>query len=314
MAHGWEPDGRLVDFEKYYTSYALGYSVVDAAYLGMNSLAWQNVVVGDPLTTIAWGKQTLTQNLTWQGTNLVTDTINIPLVKTLTIPSGAIINLRHHGFITGDGDLIVDNNVTFNVSDWQRALFLAVENNHPKLVWGNHPDIPPTNGFNIYRKMDDGSWILIAQTNNTYYLDEYVYITPPGGGVGNNFDYKITALIDLVNESEYSNIVEVNGDLKTRKISGNPVEVDKFSYSLAQNYPNPFNPTTTIKYSIKEDGLVMLKVYDILGNEVAILVNEEKPAGNYKVEFNASNLPSGIYFYRITSARFTDTKKLLLLK
>ena len=108
VAHGWEPDGRLVDFEKYYTSYALGYSVVDAAYLGMNSLAWQNVVVGDPLTTIAWGKQTLTQNLTWQGTNLVTDTINIPLVKTLTIPSGAIINLRHHGFITGDGDLIVD--------------------------------------------------------------------------------------------------------------------------------------------------------------------------------------------------------------
>ena len=85
-------------------------------------------------------------------------------------------------------------------------------------------------------------------------------------------------------------------------------------YSLNQNYPNPFNPTTTIKYSIPKTSNVELKVFDILGSEVAELVNEEKPAGNYTVNFNASRLPSGIYFYRIEAGKFTTTKKLILLK
>jgi Secretion system C-terminal sorting domain len=162
--------------------------------------------------------------------------------------------------------------------------------------------------------MDNGSWNSIAQTNNTYYLDEYVAITPPGGGVGNNFDYKITALINPISESEYSNTVEVNGDLKTKKISGEQVIGDKFSYSLVQNYPNPFNPTTTISYSLKKAGLITLKVYDILGKEVVTLVNENQEAGNYSVKFNASHLPSGIYFYKISSGIYTATKKLILLK
>jgi hypothetical protein len=86
------------------------------------------------------------------------------------------------------------------------------------------------------------------------------------------------------------------------------------SYSLSQNYPNPFNPTTTISYSIKENDLVQLKVYDILGREVAVLVNEDQKSGSYQITFNASNLPSGIYFYKLTSGNFTETKKLILLK
>ena len=86
------------------------------------------------------------------------------------------------------------------------------------------------------------------------------------------------------------------------------------NYSLAQNYPNPFNPITIISYSIKQDGLVSLKVYDILGNEVANLVSNQEIAGSYSVNFDASDLPSGIYFYRLTSGNFTETKKLLLLK
>jgi len=85
-------------------------------------------------------------------------------------------------------------------------------------------------------------------------------------------------------------------------------------FALFNNYPNPFNPTTTINYSIKQDGLVSLKVYDILGKEVATLVNENKPPGKHSVKFNASNLPSGIYFYRIVSGNFSATKKLILLK
>ncbi len=85
-------------------------------------------------------------------------------------------------------------------------------------------------------------------------------------------------------------------------------------YSLGQNYPNPFNPATTISYSIPKNGLITLKVFDILGKEVAELVNEIKEAGNYTVTFNASELPSGIYFYTLTSGNFIATKKLIFLK
>ena len=86
------------------------------------------------------------------------------------------------------------------------------------------------------------------------------------------------------------------------------------AYALNQNYPNPFNPTTKISYSIKEEGLVTLKVYDILGKEIATLVNENKPAGFYEAEFNASQLPSGMYIYKIQSGSFSDVKKMLLTK
>ena len=86
------------------------------------------------------------------------------------------------------------------------------------------------------------------------------------------------------------------------------------NYRLEQNYPNPFNPTTTIKYQIPELSFVTIKVYDVLGNEVATLINEEKPAGSYTVDFNGHEIPSGIYFYRLESGPFTQTKKLILLK
>ena len=81
-----------------------------------------------------------------------------------------------------------------------------------------------------------------------------------------------------------------------------------------QNYPNPFNPTTTIQYVISSEQFVSLKIYDILGKEVATLVNSRKAIGNYKVNFNASNLTSGVYFYRIQAGNFTETKKFILLK
>jgi len=88
---------------------------------------------------------------------------------------------------------------------------------------------------------------------------------------------------------------------------------------LFQNYPNPFNPTTKIRYTIPSVGtsvmkFVQLKIYDVLGNEVATLVNEEKPAGSYELTWNAGNLSSDIYFYRIQTRNFIETKKMLLLR
>ena len=86
------------------------------------------------------------------------------------------------------------------------------------------------------------------------------------------------------------------------------------SFQLFQNYPNPFNPSTTIKFTISDFGFTNLKIYDVLGNEVVTLVDEYKPAGTYEVEFNAINLPSGVYFYQLKSGELIQTKKLTLLK
>jgi hypothetical protein len=86
------------------------------------------------------------------------------------------------------------------------------------------------------------------------------------------------------------------------------------SFRILQNYPNPFNPTTSIRYSVSELTKISLKVFDVLGKEVATLVNEEKPAGSYEVEFNASRLPSGIYFYKLQAGSFVETKKMILMK
>jgi len=95
-------------------------------------------------------------------------------------------------------------------------------------------------------------------------------------------------------------------------------------FALEQNYPNPFNPTTTIKYSIPAiqtpllggvgNGFVTLKIYDILGREIATLVNKEQKPGNYEVQFDATQLTSGVYFYKISIGNFISIKKMILMK
>lgn len=86
------------------------------------------------------------------------------------------------------------------------------------------------------------------------------------------------------------------------------------SFALEQNYPNPFNPATTIKFSVPKSGIVLLKVYDITGSEVASLISGELNAGSYKTEFNASQLGSGVYFYKLVADGFTETRKMILVK
>ena len=92
------------------------------------------------------------------------------------------------------------------------------------------------------------------------------------------------------------------------------VENEPKNYALEQNYPNPFNPSTVISYQIVAGSNVTLKVYDVLGNEVQTLVNEFKPAGEYKIEFYATNLPSGVYFYKLQAGSYIETKKMVLMK
>jgi hypothetical protein len=99
-----------------------------------------------------------------------------------------------------------------------------------------------------------------------------------------------------------------------------PVDVEKDTvlipdkFDLSQNFPNPFNPSTLIKYQLPKSSQVTLKIYNVLGDEVATLVNEEKPAGSYEVIFNSAKIASGTYFYKLQAGSFVETKKMILLK
>ena len=115
-----------------------------------------------------------------------------------------------------------------------------------------------------------------------------------------NYTYRLKQ-IDNDGQFEYSDIITVDLGLPD-------------NYFLSQNYPNPFNPTTRIDFSLPEKQMVSLRVYNLLGELVSELVNEEREAGNYSINFDASNLPSGIYFYSISSGNFNITKKMSLLK
>jgi len=86
------------------------------------------------------------------------------------------------------------------------------------------------------------------------------------------------------------------------------------NFALCQNYPNPFNPSTRIEFSVPKSAFVMVKVFNLLGEEVATLASREFNAGRYTVGWNASSAPSGVYFYRLTAGSFVDTKKMLLLR
>ena len=133
----------------------------------------------------------------------------------------------------------------------------------------------------------------------------------------------------FISDSGLGKIANINsskGKTAFNKLANNKIQlfasVDKINfsanmpteYSLEQNYPNPFNPSTTIKYSLKNDGKVTLKIYNSLGEEVATLVNEAKVAGKYEVNFNASLLASGVYIYKIQAVDFISSKKMILLR
>jgi hypothetical protein len=604
VGHCWEPfttgiiqDGRM------FPAFQLGYSFIDAAYLGLPYLAWQNVIVGDPLTVIAWGKQTTTQNIEMTSTNLVTDTIHISSGDTVSFASYSTINLKRHGFVVSNESsvLTLGNNVTLNSDSWNRGVLLADSHDYPQLIWAVNPSMSPISYYKIYRKFDSGSWTFAdSVTENTwidssltfkkgngvyhdsvyYYVKSFnstttsdpsntvatklgttiavslfngwqivsipvipesysansvfpthvgtIYAYVPGSGyvpadplengpgywakfgsaqtvyhsglvidtlsiavpsgwsflgsisynvrasdvcqqasglitsiykydpvhgyvlmpdgsyiepgigywmhtnqsghvilsrtcgmqkgttlsqinladldkftltdslgkqqslyVANldidstlenldrsmpppmpelgldaRFNYgefiKVVStdsgLVDLqidvesnaypitlsweinpengieysfINDStlgKMSKLVGGNSQTKLGKNSNGKIRLfgkvsDSFKsgqvpkeFALYQNYPNPFNPTTTIKYAIAKAGVVTLEVYNILGQRIAQLVNQQQKAGSYEVVFDASRLSSGVYFYKITSGDFSDTKKMILIK
>ena len=154
-----------------------------------------------------------------------------------------------------------------------------------------------------------------SRNTHCYTLQPYQLNT---GGVGTKtvrVKFAVATNIDspqvaFVNSYQYQNQIDSSS---VQSVSLQQLDLIK-DYVLAQNYPNPFNPTTTISYTIPEDGMVTLKVYDVLGREVATLVNEAQKVGRYEVNFDASRLASGVYFYRLAAGSHVITKKMLMLK
>ena len=196
-------------------------------------------------------------------------------------------------------------------------------NSHPKITWTANMEADIAS-YKVYKMVEGATgWANFATVNYSSNTSSYEWVDTlvnPGGKFDPNYRiyYKVSTK-DIANkESGYSAETRIYGSTnylwKQNNGEGNQAQVQE--YSLQQNYPNPFNPSTEISYQIPSKEFVTLKVYDVLGNEVAVLANELQEAGNYNAQFttNGKQLSSGMYFYTLTAGKFTDTKKFILLK
>lgn len=203
--------------------------------------------------------------------------------------------LKHNTDMRGHKEIVVNYPVPVELTTF-KAL---TDENIVKLLWNTATE---TNnyGFEVQRKKDKWENIGFVQGNgDSNSPKNYSFAdTVKNPGI---YAYRLRQ-IDNDGTSDYS--PEVKVDLS---------DIIK-AYEMLQNYPNPFNPETSIKYSISSNQLVTIKIYDVLGKEIATLVNEEKPAGTYIIKWNANNFASGIYFYTMRSGNFTQSRKMILMK
>ncbi len=193
-----------------------------------------------------------------------------------------------------------------------KAKTIASSDTWTKLAWTFQADDSTINQpIKIFLNQADTLYIddVSLKPANTLF-DKAVYNSEIwlADGIGEYYEYSsengvLRSLVSCV----------INGDTLFTSVRDNKTAALN-SFKLFQNYPNPFNPVTNINYNIPERGKVVINVYDILGRKVAGLVNEVQSAGFHSVSFDAGNLPSGIYIYRIVAGRYADSKKLVLLK
>jgi hypothetical protein len=180
--------------------------------------------------------------------------------------------------------------------------FTEINNGLP-LIYSFIQDLAFNSEDHIYLATKDGlyvsknegvTWLLIEETLTSKIVNVL------------EFDEEDRLFAGLINEGVYrsiSTLTDVNDKNKVLE-----------SFLLSDNFPNPFNPSTTIVYNLPVSSEVILKVYDVLGKEITTLVNEERPAGSFNVDFNASHLASGIYYYQLRAGNFVETKKMILMK
>jgi hypothetical protein len=191
----------------------------------------------------------------------------------------------------------LDNPLPVELSSFAAKMY---DQDKVKLNWSTQTEVN-NYGFNVERQTQCGQWEKVGFVNgngNSNSPKEYSFIDKSLIG-GSKFLYRLKQ-VDNDGQFEYSEAVEV--------------EVVPTQFELSQNYPNPFNPSTKIRYQLPQESKVVIKIYNILGSEVMELVNDKREAGVYEVEFNASNLSSGTYIYKIAADNFVQTKKMILLK
>jgi photosystem II stability/assembly factor-like uncharacterized protein len=230
---------------------------------------------------------------------------------------GGVTFLNHNLTFSSNKILTYDNKImvcaigTTNGGVWvftdtqipvELSSFFAVANSdYVELNWTTATELN-NSGFEIQKKTEsqlDWEYIAFVPGFGTS-TEAHTYSYIDNDITANKYFYRLKQL-DFDGSFTFSEIVEADVY---------PI----YDFILEQNYPNPFNPSTIIKYQIPVGGFVSLKVYDVLGNEVATLVDEEKSAGNYVIEFKASEIPSGIYFYNLSAGSFTQTSKMVLIK
>lgn len=180
------------------------------------------------------------------------------------------------------------------------AFVSSVNENNVSLKWTTASEINNA-GFDIERMTLNNQWSKVGFVNGN-------------GTVNSSSNYSFS---ERVNSGTYNyrlKQTDINGNFEYFNLSNEVIVGIPSGFSLSQNYPNPFNPSTKIDFALPKDGNVKIVLFDLSGKEISTLVNENRVAGYYNVQFNASNLSSGIYFYSIISNGYTATKKMSLIK
>ena len=293
---------------------------IDSSYYGIMGISINGVSMAENTM-----KGIITHDLVWNRTdlyNFMTSTAFTPIttdadyrmfisVGPFSIPVGSTLAIDFAIVVgTSLADLLAnaDEAINYGVNVPVELTTFTATSLSGKVIlnWATATEINNL-GFEIERRIinyeKQGEWITVGfeeGNGTTTEQKEYAYVDDIRNLTAASLKYRLKQ-IDFDGSFEYSDVVLVDY----------PAPV---AYALHQNYPNPFNPKTSIKYGVPIKANVVLKVYSAIGSEVVTLVNEEKPAGNYEVAWNAENIPSGVYFYKMQAGSFIETRKMILIK
>ncbi len=271
---------------------------------------WSGTSISAPFVSALVGlmlsvNSTLTPNQVYEIITRTTDRIG-------TNPYNSIGWNQYLGY--GRIDAANAVNVANGAPSKPRGLVVNIsQSNHPLLTWEANPENNITKYIIEKYVTQENGWQYYGQTTNTNYEDVYESYCPPGQSCGSHpVKYRVKAL-NSINKSSLPSL-SVTTDVRGYYLDKSSKNETLTEFKLFDNYPNPFNPSTKISWQSPVSSRQTLKVYDVLGREVATLVDEYREAGNYEIEFNASNLPSGVYIYKLKAGEFVQNKKMILTK
>lgn len=286
------------------------------AYFGPNGTTWENdpnktyTVTADDMT---FGAAFISR--TFNDATLSTIT-NFPVTIKFTVNmAGAISAINTLPFPSIDDVRICGANAPLQ---WPAGGWPNADSIRTIKLYDNGTNGDLTAGDNIWSR--DVTFPQYSPLRIQYKYGANWGLASNGGGNDNENGVGADHFINLTSDMISATVENVFGTMGDHQLVNVVTDLRELqngtpaAYELSQNYPNPFNPSTQIRFAIPQEGMVNIKVFNTLGQEVVTLVNEYRNAGNYEVDFDASNLTSGIYFYTITSNNFTQTKKMMLLK